>query len=121
MQINKKEITIGVISLLIAAVLQSMVSCKYQNDWLILMFLCLYAIVFLKYWHESGIKYWLNSKCNKKTLKMIGLVILFLGLSFLPQSLGKTFAETAQFIAYIISFICWMLGLFLIQVSVEKV
>lgn len=121
MEMNKKEVAIGGISLIISAVLQSIVSCKYQNDWLILVFLCLYAVVFLKYWHDSGIKHWINSKCKKKTVKMIGLLILFAGISLLPQSLGKTFAETAEFIAYIISFICWMLGLFLIQVSVENV
>ena len=121
MQIDKKELMIAVISLLIAAVFQSILSCKYQNDWLILMFLFLYAVVFLKYWHECGIKYWLNSKCSKKTLKMIGFIVLFVGLSFLPQSLGKILTEAAQFVVYIISFICWMLGLFLIQASAEKV
>jgi hypothetical protein len=54
MRINKKEIGIGAFSLIISAVLQAIVSCKYQNDW---------------------------------------------------------FND----------FVCWMLGLFLIQVSTEKV
>lgn len=121
MIINKREFSIGTISLVLSAVLQSIISCKYQNDWLILVLLCLYAVVFLKYWHECGIKYWLNSKCSKKTLKLIGVMMLFVGLSLLPQSFGKILTEAAEFVAYIISFICWMLGLFLIQVSTEKV
>ena len=51
---------------------------------------------------------------------MIGIMVLFIGLSLLPQSFGKILTETAQFVAYIISFICWMLGLFMIQFSTEK-
>ena len=117
---NIKEVGIGGISLVISAVLQAVLLCKYQKEWIMLVFLFAYAIVFLKYWHSSGIKDWLSSKCSKKALTVAGIIILFAGILVSPQSLGDSITETVMFIAYIVSFICWMLGLFLIQVSTEN-
>ena len=117
---NKKELGIGVISLVIAAVLQSIVSSKVQIEWIMLVFLFLYAFAFLKFWHNSGIKNWLSDKCSKKSLTIGGIIVMFAGIMLSPQSLGNTFTETGMFIANTVAFICWMLGLFLIQVSTEN-
>ena len=117
---NKKDIGIGVISLVISAVLQAVLTSKLQKDWMMLVFLFLYAIVFLKSWHNSGIKNWLNDKCSKKALTVSGVIIMFAGIMLSPQSLGNTFSETGMLISNAVAFICWMLGLFLIQVSTEN-
>ena len=121
MKINKKNLIIGAVSLIISAVLQAIVLCRFKSDWMILLFSILYAIVFLKYWHDDGLKSWINSKLNKKSLKIIGFVILIIAFLLMPQSLGQKLGEVLEFCAYILSFVCWMLGLFFIHISSENV
>ena len=70
--------------------------------------------------YESGIEHWINNKFKKKNVKIVGFIMLFIGISFLPQSLGKMMSEILEFFSYIVSFICWMLGLFLIEVASEN-
>lgn len=121
MEINKKNVIIGAVSLMISAILQAVVTVKYKRDWISLVFLIVYAILFLRCWHDDGLKSWIKSKFNKKSLKTIGFASLLVAFILLPQSLGYNFGEVLEFYASIFSFICWMLGLFLIQVSSENV
>lgn len=120
MEINKKNVIIGVLSLIISAILQAVVTLKYKSDWISLVFLIIYAILFLRCWHDDGLKRWIKSKFNKKSLKMIGFASILVAFTLLPQSLGQNLGEVLEFCASIVSFICWMLGLFLIQVSSEN-
>ncbi|MBQ4536092.1 MAG: hypothetical protein II994_00575 [Lachnospiraceae bacterium] len=117
---HKKNFVLGIISLLVSAILQAAFSCYMQNNWLILVFACVYAIVFLKYLKEERVVNWLVSRWSKKTLKVIGTIVLFAGIAFLPRSVGQHFTVNVEFMAYFFSYICWMLGLFLLDVTSEE-
>lgn len=117
---HKKNFVLGIISLLVSAILQAAFSCYMQNNWLILVFACVYAIVFLKHLKEERVVNWLVSRWSKKTLKVIGTIVLFAGIAFLPRNTETTWETTAKFTAYFISYICWMLGLFLLDVTSEE-
>lgn len=114
---NKKNILIGLVSLLLSAVLQAAFSCYLQNDWIVLLFTCIYAVIFLKYLKSEDSVNWLNSKVGSEKLKIAGTIILVIGLAFLPQSLGQYLDGMTEFIVYVLSYICWMAGLLLIDIS----
>ena len=54
MEVSKGNVIFGVISLLVSAVLQAIFLCYFQNDWIVLAFTCIYAIMFLKYLKEEN-------------------------------------------------------------------
>lgn len=114
---NKKNILIGLVSLLVSAVLQAVFSCYLQNDWIVLVFTCIYAVIFLRYLKSEGSIKWLNSKLSRENLKVAGMIILIIGLAFIPQSLGQYLDGMTEFVVYVVSYICWMVGLLLIDIS----
>ncbi len=116
---NKKNIMFGVISLLLSAILQAIFLCYLQRGWLVLVFACIYAIVFLKYLKDERVVTWLIGRFRKKTLKIVGMIVLFIGIAFLPRPSENHLGISAQFVTYITSYIGWMMGLLLIDVSNE--
>ncbi len=117
MSCNKKNGLIGLVSLLVSAVLQAAFLCYLQNDWIVLAFICICAIMFLKYLkNESSVK-WLIVRLSKKKLRVTGTIILIVGLVFLPQALGQYREGATEFIVYVMTYICWMVGLLLIDIS----
>lgn len=118
---SQKNIVLGVVSLLISAVLQAAFSSYLHNGRIVLVFTCIYAVLFLKYLKDESVVNWLTGRWSKKTLKIIGIIVLFMGLAFIPQSPEQhTLAITAEFVVYLVTYICWMVGLLLIDISKER-
>lgn len=115
---SKKNIVLGVISLLISAVLQAIFSCYLKNARIVLVITCIYAVLFLKYLKDESVVNWLTDRWSKKVLKVTGIIVLFVGLAFLPQSPEQhALAITTEFVVYLVTYICWMVGLLLLDIS----
>lgn len=117
---NKKKMIFGVSSLLFSAILQAVFSCNLQKNWIVLVFACIYAVLFLKYLKDERVAKWLISRWGKKTLKVIGTIVLFIGITFLPQVSNQGLEGSAEFFMYVISYVCWMIGLLLLEISNEQ-
>ena len=117
MEQSRKNIIIGFTSLLISAPLQAYFSCSYKKAWIILAFIIVYAIIFLKYLKEDAVVDFLNKKYGKKTLKTMGIITLAVGFSLMPELLGEQLTGVVEFVAYMVSYVCWMSGLLLIDVA----
>lgn len=116
---GKKYIVLGVVSLLLSAILQAIFLCYLQNSRIVLAFTCIYAVLFLKYLKHESVVNGLVSRWSKKRLKVTGIIVLFIGLAFLPQSPEQYSAIAAEFVIYVATYICWMMGLLLIDISRE--
>lgn len=119
-EINKKNIILGTISLFISAILLAVFSCYLQKNWGILGLTCIFAVMFLKYLKDDSVVNWLICHVSKDTLKIIGIIVLFIGIALLPPSLGHHLEINVKFVTYMASYICWMVGLLLINIAGEK-
>lgn len=117
MKESKAKIIIGSISLFIAAILVAFFSCVTKKDWIILVFLIVHVMIFLKFLEDEHVVKWLLEKFSKRSLKVIGVIGVFIGIALMPQSVGTYVAGAVEFIAYVLSFMCWILGLLLINTA----
>lgn len=119
MKSKKGKIIFGVSSLFIAAILQAVFLYYLQYDWIVLAFTCIYAFLFLKCLKDASVVNWLISRWSKKTLKVTGIIVLAIGVAFMPQVSGLHLG-VAECACNMISFICWMIGLLLMDVAKEQ-
>ena len=106
--------------MLFSAILQAVFSCNLQNNWVVLVFACIYGVMFLKYLKAESVVNWLICRFDKKTLKVIGTIVLFIGIAFLPQASSQDLEGSVAFVAYMMSYVCWMIGLLLLDISNEQ-
>lgn len=107
----KKRIAIGVIALLISAVCVSILLMQYQKDWIMLVGVIMFSILYAKCIREDEFISMVKERFSRRSLFIAGFVLVFIGLSFLPDSVGAFCDGSIQFFVYFISFICWMLGM----------
>ncbi len=113
----KKEIIIGIVSLLISAVFQAYFFCSMQQDWIMLVFLVLYAILFLKYFEGDEVVNWVKSSYDRNSLKTMGVVAVLVGIALIPSGSEVLLPRVAEFVISMLSYIFWMLGLLLIDIA----
>ncbi len=113
MEINiKVKAVIGVVALLISSIVVSFITFEYKKDWIMLIAVIVTALVFLKAFSCDEIELSIYNKLGKH-MNVISIILVLLGLSLLPDSLGEHMPETAGRIGYCLSYIFWFMGLYL--------
>ena len=108
----KVRAVIGVVALLISSIVVSFITFEYKKDWIMLIAVIVTALVFLKAFSCDEIELSIYNKLGKH-LNVISIILVLLGLSLLPDSLGEHMSEGAGRIGYCLSYIFWFIGLYL--------
>ena len=108
----KAKAVIGVVALLISSIVVSFITFEYKKDWIMLIAVIVTALVFLKAFSCDEIELFIYNKLEKH-LNVISIILVLLGLSLLPDSLGEHMPEAAGRIGYCLSYIFWFMGLYL--------
>ena len=95
----KVKAVIGIAALLISSMVVSFITFEYKKDWIMLIAVIVTALVFLKAFSCDEIELSIYNKLGKH-LKVISIILVLLGLSLLPDSLGKRMSEGAGRIGY---------------------
>lgn len=108
----KVKAVIGIAALLISSMVVSFITFEYKKDWIMLIAVIVTALVFLKAFSCDEIELPIYNKLGKH-LNVISIILVLLGLSLLPDSLGERMSEGAGRIGYCLSYIFWFTGLYL--------
>ena len=108
----KVKAVMGIVALLVSSIVVSFITFEYKKDWIILIAVIVTALVFLKAFSCDEIELSIYNKLGKH-LKVISIILVLLGLSLLPDSLGERMSEGAGRIGYCLSYIFWFTGLYL--------
>lgn len=108
----KVKAVIGIAALLISSIVVSFITFEYKKDWIMLIAVIVTALVFLKAFSCDEIELPIYNKLGKH-LNVISIILVLLGLSLLPDSLGEHMPEGAGRIGYCLSYIFWFMGLYL--------
>lgn len=118
-ELNEKvKAIIGAIALIISGMLTSYFMCQYQKDWIALVAIIVFSILFLRCFTCEGIEEYVYDKLSK-WINIVSIAFIFLALALLPDSAGTIVSKNFQGIIYFVSFICWFIGLYLQEIRTK--
>lgn len=113
----RKRIILGMLFLIVASICTAYFLETYQKNWIMLIAIVVSSIIFVERIRERSIELFLQKRLSRHCLSVISIILLFLATLFLPSSMEGNVPFLLQFAEYAISFICWMIGLFLQEVK----
>lgn len=122
--VNKKELSvkarliIGTISLVITGIFTSCLLIEYQKDWIMLLSMIIFAILFLKCFTCEEIERPIYNRLSN-IINGVSITLIIIALVLLPDSLGEMLSKDIQAIIYFISFISWFIGLYLQMIKTK--
>lgn len=108
----KARLIIGTISLVITGIFTSCFLIEYQKDWIMLLAMIIFAILFLKYFSCEEIERSIYNRLSN-IINGVSITLIIMALMLLPDSLGGMLSKDIQAIIYFVSFISWFVGLYL--------
>ena len=108
----KARLIIGTISLVITGIFTSCFLIEYQKDWIMLLAMITFAILFLKYFSGEEIERSIYNRLSN-IINGVSITLIIIALMLLPDSLGGMLSKDIQAIIYFVSFISWFVGLYL--------
>ena len=108
----KARLIIGMISLVITGIFTSCFLIEYQKDWIMLLAMITFAILFLKYFSCEEIERSIYNRLSN-IINGVSITLVIIALMSLPDSLGGMLSKDIQAIIYFVSFISWFVGLYL--------
>lgn len=124
MKESRRNIIIALVSLFISAIIQAAILCSFRYGWIMIIFVIVYAYIFLKYLVNNEIYTKLIEKYSKRTLRIAGIVGVFVGLSLMPQSFTQYFnsylSGALEFVAYVFSYLFYMFGVLLLDAAYRR-
>ena len=108
----KARLIIGTISLVITGIITSCFLIEYQKDWIMLLAMITFAILFLKYFSCEEIERSIYNRLSN-IINGVSITLIIIALMLLPDSLGGMLSKDIQAIIYFVSFISWFVGLYL--------
>lgn len=108
---GKSRLMIGCVALILAGILVSYFLLKYQKDWIMLVGIIVFAIIFLKCFRYEKFEKYIYDRLSKY-LNILSVILIFIALTLLPDSAATMINEKYQGVAYFLSFICWFMGLY---------
>lgn len=115
---EKAKAMIGVIALIISGILTSYLMCQYQKDWILLVGILVFSILFLKCFTCEGIEEYVYDKLSKG-INIVSIALIILALTLLPDSAGTIVSKRFHGIIYFVSFMCWFIGLYLQEIKAK--
>lgn len=114
----KAKFIIGIIALVITGILTSYLLVEYQKDWIILIAMIIFAILFLKCFTCEEIERLIYDKLSNM-MNVVSIILVVIALMLLPDSIGGTISKDFQGIMYFVSFICWFVGIYLQEIKTK--
>ena len=108
----KARLIIGTISLVITGIFTSCLLIEYQKDWIMLLAIIIFAILFLKCFACEEIERPIYNRLSN-IINGVSITFMIIALMLLPDSLGGMLTKDIQAIIYFVSFISWFVGLYL--------
>lgn len=110
---KSREIAYGGVFLTTASVCTACFLMNFQNDWITLVAIFFSTIIFSKIASMGEIEKYVQKKYSRKMISRVSIIFIIVALFFLPDSLGQYTSGAGQFLGYVISFMCWIIGLLL--------
>lgn len=114
----KTRLMIGFIALILAGVLVSYFLLRYQKDWIMLVGIIVFGIIFLKCFRYENLEKYIYDKLSKY-LNVLAIILIVIALTLLPDSAVTMMNEKYQGIVYFLSFLCWFIGLYFLSIKSE--
>lgn len=114
----KIRLVIGGVALILAGVLVSYFLLRYQKDWIMLLGIIVFGIIFLKCFRYENFEKYIYSKLSKY-LNVLAIILIVIALTLLPDSAVTMMNEKYQGIVYFLSFLCWFIGLYFLSIKSE--
>lgn len=114
----KARLLMGIIALVITGILTSCLLAEYQKDWIILVAMIIFAILFLKCFTCEEIERPIYDKLSN-IINVVSIILIVIALTLLPDSVGGMISKNFQVIIYFISFICWFVGIYLQEIKTK--
>ncbi|MBU5473704.1 MAG: hypothetical protein GX284_00855 [Clostridiales bacterium] len=114
----KIRLVIGAVALLLAGVLVSYFLLRYQKDWIMLVGIIVFGIIFLKCFRYENFEKYIYDKLSKY-LNVLAIILIVIALTLLPDSAVTMMNEKYQGIVYFLSFLCWFIGLYFLSIKSE--
>ena len=114
----KARLLMGIIALVITGILTSCLLAEYQKDWIILVAMIIFAILFLKCFTCEEIERPIYDKLSN-IINVVSIILIVIALTLLPDAVGGMISKNFQVIIYFISFICWFVGIYLQEIKTK--
>ena len=108
----KARLMIGIIALVVTGILTSCLLVEYQKDWIILIAMIIFAVLFLRCFTCEEIERPIYDKLSN-IINVVSIILIIIALMLLPDSAGGMISKNFQVIIYFVSFICWFVGIYL--------
>lgn len=114
----KARLIIGIIALVITGISTSFLLVEYQKDWIILIAMIIFAILFLKCFTCEEIERPIYDKLSN-IINVVSIILVIIALMLLPDSVGGMISKNFQVVIYFVSFICWFAGIYLQEIKTK--
>lgn len=112
------KLIIGTISLVVTGIFTSCLLIEYQKDWIMLLVMIIFAILFLKCFTCEEIERPIYNRLSN-IINGVSITLIIIALMLLPDSFGGMLSKNIQAIIYFISFISWFVGLYLQMIKTK--
>lgn len=115
----KAKLIIGIISLVISGILTSYLVVEHQKDWIMLIAMLIFSILFLRCFTCEEIERTIYNKLSNH-INVVSIILVFIALMLLPDSVGGMIPKSFQGVIYFVSFICWFIGLYFQEIKTKN-
>ncbi|MDD6638181.1 MAG: hypothetical protein SOW32_03960 [Agathobacter sp.] len=115
----KEKVIIGIIALVISGILTSYLLVEHQKDWIMLIAIIIFTILFLKCFSCEEIERTIYNKLSNN-INVVSIVLVFIAVVLLPESAGGMIPKSFQGVIYFVSFIFWFAGLYFQEIKAKN-
>ena len=115
----KEKVIIGIIALVISGILTSYLLVEHQKDWIMLIAIIIFTILFLKCFYCEEIERTIYNKLSNN-INVVSIVLVFIAVVLLPESAGGMIPKSFQGVIYFVSFIFWFAGLYFQEIKAKN-
>ena len=113
------KVIIGIIALVISGILTSYLLVEHQKDWIMLIAIIIFTILFLKCFSCEEIERTIYNKLSNN-INVVSIVLVFIAVVLLPESAGGMIPKSFQGVIYFVSFIFWFAGLYFQEIKAKN-
>ena len=115
----KEKVIIGIIALVISGILTSYLLVEHQKDWIMLIAMLIFSILFLRCFTCEEIERTIYNKLSNN-INVVSIVLVFIAVVLLPESAGGMIPKSFQGVIYFVSFIFWFAGLYFQEIKAKN-
>ncbi len=114
----KEKLIIGIIALVISGMLTAYLLVEHHKDWIMLIAIIIFAILFLRCFSCEEIERTIYNKLSN-SINLVSVFLVFIAVALLPESAGEMVPKSFQGVIYFVSFIFWFVGLYFQEIKAK--